>query len=482
MMAGMAGPTGSRDPRLARRLLLLVGAAYLVAQLLLFSPKRAPSWDEAIYLSQVTPGVHPIAFAPSRARGVTFLVAPVAVAGGSVATVRLFLAVASSVAIVASFLVWVPALGLAAPGAAFLFGSTWLGLFYGSEVMPNLWAAILAVAATGALVRRLEGGAGWGTAGAAALLGLMALVRPADALVLGVALALYILLFRRSSIGVLVPLSAGLAIGWALWLIEMSVRIGGPVRAMREAAALGHLTTLGIGARVLQNLALTNGPTIGPESSPHVPLAGALWWGMTVGLAVVAVVRTRGTRMSGPVLCAVLAGSALAAEYLVLVSGLAPRFLLPAYALLSLPAAVGLVSLMTGGTARRIAGAAAVAVLAGLTVWQVGTARSIGTNAAAARGSVAAVGDEVYRLAAGRPCVVASAAGFPQVAFSSGCAGRGLAGTDAASLAALRGSVPGRDGLFVVLAMPPPAGSPLGSMPAASELDGWFVFELPAAP
>ncbi len=482
MMVGMAGPTGSLDPRLARRLLLLVGAAYLVAQLLLFSPKRAPSWDEAIYLSQVTPGVHPIAFAPSRARGITFLVAPVEMAGGSVATVRLFLAVASSVALAASFLVWVPALGLAAPGAAFLFGSTWLGLFYGSEVMPNLWAAILAVAATGALVRRLEGSACWGAVGASALLGLMALVRPADALVLGVALALYILLFRRSSIGVLVPLSAGLAIGWAPWLIEMSVRLGGPVRAMREAAALGHLTTLGIGARVLQNLALTNGPTIGPESSPHVPLAGALWWGMTVGLAVVAVVRTRGTRMSGPVLCAVLAGSALAAEYLVLVSGLAPRFLLPAYALLSLPAAVGLVSLMTGGTARRIAGAAAVAVLAGLTVWQVGTARSIGTNSAAARRSVAAVGGEVRALAAGRPCVVASAAGFPQVAFSSGCAGRGLAGTDAASLVALRGSVPGSDGLFVVLAMPPPAGSPLGSMQPASELDGWFVFELPAAP
>jgi hypothetical protein len=482
MMVPMAGPTGSLDPRLARRLLLLVGAAYLVAQLLLFSPKRAPSWDEAIYLSQVTPGVHPIAFAPSRARGITFLVTPVAVAGGSVGTVRLFLAAASSVALAASFLLWIPALGLAAPGAAFLFGFTWLGLFYGSEVMPNLWAAILAVAATGALVRRLEEGAPWGAVGASALLGLMALVRPADALVLGVALALYILLFRRSSIGVLVPLSAGLAIGWAPWLIEMSVRFGGPVRAIREAAALGHLTTLGIGDRVLQNLALTNGPTIGPEADPQVLLAGALWWGTTVGLAVVALVRTRGTRMSGPVLCALLAGSALAAEYLVLVSGLAPRFLLPAYALLALPAAAGLLSLLTGGMAHRIAGATAAAALAGLTVWQVGTADSIGTNAAAARESIAAVGVEVQRLAVGRPCVVASAAGFPQVAFTSGCAGRGLAGTDAASLAALRGSVRRSERLFVVLPMPPPAGSPLGSLPPASVREGWFVFELPPAP
>jgi hypothetical protein len=482
MMVGMAGPTGSRDPRLARRLLLLVGAAYLVAQLLLFSPIRAPSWDEAIYLSQVTPGVHPIAFAASRARGITFLVAPVAVAGGSVATVRLFLAAASSVALAASFLLWIPALRLAAPGAAFLFGFTWLGLFYGSEVMPNLWAAILAVAATGALVRRLEGGTRWGAVGASALLGLMALVRPADALVLGVALALYVLLSHRSSIGVLVPLSAGLAIGWAPWLIEMSVRFGGPVRAMREAAALGHLTTIGIGDRMLQNLALTNGPTIGPESPPHVPLAGALWWGTTVALVLLAVVRTRGTRRSGPVLCAVLAGSALAAEYLVLVSGLAPRFLLPAYALLSLPAAAGLVSLLTGGTAHRIGGAGAVAVLAGLTVWQVGTARSIGANAAAARGSVAAVGVEVHRLAAGRPCVVASSVGFPQVAFSSGCEGRGLRGTDAESLAALNGSVPRGDRVFVVLQALVPQGSPLDQLVAttvpAAGGGWWSIYEV----
>jgi hypothetical protein len=132
--------------------------------------------------------------------------------------------------------------------------------------------------------------------------------------------------------------------------------------------------------------------------------------------------------------------------------------------------------------AHRIAGAAGLAVLAGLTVWQVGTARSIETNAAAARGLVAAVGVEVHRLAAGQPCVVASAAGFPQVAFASGCAGRVLRGADAASLAALRGSVPRSDRLFVVLPMPPPAGSPLGSLPAASVREGWLVFELPPPP
>jgi 4-amino-4-deoxy-L-arabinose transferase-like glycosyltransferase len=476
----MAGRTGSRDARMARGLLVVVGAAYLVAQLLLFPSNRAPSWDEAIYLSQMTPRVDAIAFAPSRARGISLLVSPITMTGGSIRAVRLFLAALSSVAVVGSFLLWVPALGLGAPVAAFLFASTWVGLFYGSEVMPNLWAAVLAVAVAGAFVRRVEDRASWAAIAAGVLVGLMALVRPADALVLGGALALYVLLFRRSSSPELVSVGAGLAIGWGAWLVEMSVRFGGPARAIREAAALGHLTALGVGERVLQNLALTNGPTIGPEAHPHVPIAGVLWWGTAAALTGVAVVRRR-SPMRGAVLCAVLGGSALAAEYLVLVSSLAPRFLLPAYALLSLPAATGLISLLTGGAARRIGGAAAVAVLAGLTAWHVGTARTIGNNAAAARDAVASVGVEVRGRAAGDACVVASAAAFPQLAFASRCAGRGLAGIDAASLAALRGSVSPSERLFVVLPTSPPAGSPLASMPAAS-VEGWFVFELPAAP
>src|SRR4029453_17367389 len=160
-------------------------------------------------------------------------------------------------------------------------------------------------------------------------------------------------------------------------------------------------------------------------------LAGVLWWGTTVALAGVAVVRTR-SPMRGAILCAVLGGSALAAEYLVLVSGLAPRFLLPASALLSLPAATGLLSLLSEGVARRIGGGAALAVLIGLTAWQVGTAGTIGTAAVAARERVAAVGGEVGRLAAGRPCVVASAGAFPQVAFAARCGGGGRAGAGCA--------------------------------------------------
>src|SRR5712691_2449186 len=146
-------------PRIApsARWLITIGAGFFAAQLILFSVHRAPSWDEAVYLSQVTPGAHAVFFAPSRARGITLLVAPVVGLGGSIAAVRVFLAAASSVALAASFLPWISVLGPAAALAAFLFGLCWLGLFYGSEVMPNLWAALAGVAAVGVMAPVLAG-------------------------------------------------------------------------------------------------------------------------------------------------------------------------------------------------------------------------------------------------------------------------------------------------------------------------------------
>ncbi len=477
-------PRGA-DPstkRAARRLVILVGAVYLVAQLLLFPRSRGPSWDEAVYLSQVTKGVPAVGFAPSRARGITLLVAPVTASGGSLATVRLFLILVSAAALVASFVLWVPALGLGAPLAAFLFASSWPALLYASEVMPNLWAALLGVAATGALVRRVEGGERWGAPVAATLLGVTALFRPADALVLFAGLVLYIVIFRRSSLAVLIPLGVGLAVGWAPWLIEVSARFGGPVQALRDAGTLGHVTAGGLGRRLAQNLALTNGPTIGPEAHPDVPVGGLVWWAGTVALAVVAIVRTRGTKTFGPASCASLAGVAIAVEYLVFVSGLAPRFLLPAYGLLAIPAATGVVSLWGGGAAARGAAAIALVAIVLLTVWQAGTAREIGAAAADGRAVYRDLGDEVHRLAGGEPCLVASTGGFPQIAFASGCRGEWFHAADAALLnSPLPGSRPG-ERTFVALRTSEMPSPPIAAR-SVTEVPGggapWVIYELP---
>ena len=115
----------------ARRLLVVVGLGYLVVQLLAFSLDRPPSWDEAIYLSQVAPGAEALPFVPSRARGITFLAFPVLQLGGSLLQLRIFLAVASAVALTGAFRMWAREIGFGAVAAAVLFAGAWPVLFYG---------------------------------------------------------------------------------------------------------------------------------------------------------------------------------------------------------------------------------------------------------------------------------------------------------------------------------------------------------------
>jgi len=474
---------GDRERVLARRLLVVVGAGSLVAQLVLFSLDRAPSWDEAIYLSQVTPGAEAIAFAPSRARGITFLVAPVTAAGGSVATVRLFLAVASSAALAAAFLPWVPLLGLAAPLAAFAVGFSWLGLFYGSEAMPNLWAALLGVAAAGMLTGGFGGSARrWEAPAAAALLAVMALFRPADAMALAAGLGIaFILLEGRGSFRTLAWLGGGLAVGWAPWLAEMSVRYGGPVAALREAGTVGHVVPGGVGVKARQYLALTNGPTIGPEQHAEVSVAGVLWVGAVAVLAGWALTRSRRSAAFVPMVAAALGGLALALEYLLVVSGLAPRFLLPAYALLCVPAAAGVAYLLRDRAASPAAAALAIALVAAWTGWQIGTANRIEAGASVARAAARQMGLAVRDLAGEGPCAFASSDGFPQIAFASGCDGRHLRAVDDGTIEALRAL---SDRVFLVLRTAPLPGSALDGLPATAipAAPGWLVYELPAAP
>lgn len=467
---------------IAKRLVLLVGAAYLVAQLVLFSPGRAPSWDEAVYLSQVTPGVRPLFFAPSRARGITVLVAPVTELGGSVTAVRLFLVVVSAIALTAASLGWVATIGSAAFPAAFFLGFSWLGLFYGSEVMPNLWAAVLGLAATGVLVRRFGGDLRRrDTALAATLVGLAAIVRPLDAFVLAALLTLAVVLFGPSPRRPPIWLAAAIVLGWVPWLVEMSMRYGDPVAALRAAGSVGHLSIGGVRERLLQNLSLTNGPAIGPELPPHVPLGGVLWWGGVVVLAALGLLRVRNTPAFRPVLTAALTGLALAAEYLVFVAGVAPRFLLPAYALLAVPAAMGLTSLWERRASSRTAGIAAVVAL-GLIVawagWQVGTARRIEATAVASRASARDVGLVLRARAGGDACAFASTGSWPQIAFASGCAGIRLRPGDDGSLGILEELTARGERAFVVLRDAASPGSLAGAVTPVAGPAGWFVYEL----
>ncbi len=200
--------------------LVAVGVAFTVAELLFVSPRMGLSWDEAVYVSQVSGHAPAAWFDPARARGVPLLVAPVAWLTSSVAALRVYLAVASGLGLGLALWTWRtlrPAWVLGLAGV--MFGGLWVAQYYGPQAMPDIWSAFGGLAAVGCFLRwaRDQGGAAGadGAAGAAvvagadgkrALAGLGAsvafvtLVRPGDAVYLAAPLIVAAIAVRRGSV------------------------------------------------------------------------------------------------------------------------------------------------------------------------------------------------------------------------------------------------------------------------------------------
>jgi hypothetical protein len=406
-----------------------VGLGYLLLQVLAFSFGRPPSWDEAIYLSQVAPGAEALPFVPSRARGVTLLAIPVLQAGGSLVQLRIFLAVASSLALTAVFRVWARVIGFGAVAAGLLFAVSWPTSFYGSELMPNLWVAFSCLGATAILARRLARGEGrYDELLAGGLVALTALLRPLDAVVLSAALILLPIAVRRGTVAWTVHLVLGLAAGWAPWLVEMVGRFGSPAAAFEAAARLGHTGRWALAENARQYLALSDGPSIGPVADPHAPVSGVLWLLGMVSLGAFGIREASRRGVLPSLVVPTAAGAALAAEYVAFTEAQAPRFLLPALALLTIPAGLGLAGIVSpspereGAAGRRRAMAMGAASLVAIwAVVQVGIATRVESGVVEQRASAEGAGERIRALADGQPCHVYSQASFPIVGYAAGC-------------------------------------------------------------
>lgn len=308
-----------------------VSLAYLVVQLVVMPLGRWWSWDEAISVSQVTRGAIAADFDPWRFRGVSLLAAPPSLAGLSVVAVRVWLGVLASGALGLAFAAWIPILGRAAPVAAFIFGSSWMSLFYGSEAMPNLWSALCGVAAAGLVVRperpRLAAGA--------ALFAAMALFRLPDALVLSTAVAVAAVLRHRPARDALAPL-LGAAAGGVVWAVDVGLRFGvsSALRIAIESQRSERLVTVSGPARRLLAFSGWIGTNIPPGGFQPARWS-ILTWGLLAGLALVAA-----WRHAGPIRIAVVGGLALATPYVAFIGPVVPRYLLPAFGLLAVGASM----------------------------------------------------------------------------------------------------------------------------------------------
>jgi len=158
----------------------LVAALFAAAQLAFVAPRLGLSWDEVVYISQASVHAPAAYFDPARARGIPLLVAPVTLLTGSVLALRVYLSLASGLALFLALLTWRglrPAWVLALAGAA--FGSLWVAQYYGPQAMPDEWVALSGLAAVGFFLQAAAGpGRRGALAGLTVSLALAALFRP----------------------------------------------------------------------------------------------------------------------------------------------------------------------------------------------------------------------------------------------------------------------------------------------------------------
>ncbi|MEV7380030.1 hypothetical protein [Streptomyces lydicus] len=406
------------------RWLIALAVLFTAAQLYLAVGTPGLGWDETVYVSQVDPRAPAAFFSAPRARGITLLLAPVAVLTTSAPVLHCYLAVLSGAGFLLTLCLWrrllpapVPALG----GA--LFAGLWITLFYGPQAMPNLWTAYAALVATGCFLlavrqpaAQLAPGAGRSAAvGLAVAVAVAGLMRPLDAVWLSLPLfaaALCVPAWRRSTVLLAVP--AGLVLGCAEWIVEAFTSYGGLLARLRQAGeiqgGLGWHPSFGDHARALQGKTLCRPCDLAWDQpvtavwwfALPLAVAGAVWaasrahepggtlhrygpvWPIprgrapgsgrrelglepvrlgTLGLNPVRAVGlgldgamhrygpawppsslrdpggARHRYGPGPIALPALVGLCLALPYLLMVDYAAPRFLLPAYALLLMPAA-----------------------------------------------------------------------------------------------------------------------------------------------
>jgi hypothetical protein len=356
---------------------MVVAVLFVITVLAATSLSMALGYDEAVYASQVTPDVPAAPFSAHRARGMSWLLWPVAALTAAAPAIRVYLALLSGLFLYAAFRPW---LGLYATAggalrfvpavAAGLFATLWPTVLHGVLVLPNLWLAFALAAGVGhtcRLVRSPPAGNGWWWIVAA--FAAAALLRPTDATIAAAPVVLALLLGRRARrarrarlLRALAAVVTGLAVGWVTWAVEAFARFGDPVTRLRAGA-----DTVGGGLtwNLPGHLAALGGPCPPAGACPPVQWPVAAWWlalPVLVGIGLVAAARAR---LLGSTATATACAVAVAVPYLVLVDvAAATRLLLPSYALLAPAVATGLCWLVGRRTGRtRAVAATAVTVL-----------------------------------------------------------------------------------------------------------------------
>lgn len=419
------GTDGGRPPaapgrrRKAHRNLLLVcgGFALLSAALV---PLTLPlGWDELVYASRFGPFGPATPFSSPRTRGVPLLLVPVATWSDSTVLLRVWLLLLSSTALYLGFRPWLRVLARphAAWLAAALYGTLWLTLFYAASAMPNHYTAMGAVAATGCFLQRRPR-----HFGVVAGLAVVTLMRPNDGAAVAAPLflaAVAVPAWRGWSRAASV--AGGVAAGLLPWVVEAYLRFGGVLERLADASDVqGGMRPV---FSVVHHLTALDGPLLcRPCEGDTVRLWAAEWWLLLPLLVALGLWATRRSRRPVAHLwLAVAVALSASLPYFFLVPYAAPRFLLPGYALLALPAAVGLLVAAARARRSRVTAAVLALVLVGHLTVQLGVAHRHGGIQEQTREDWRKIAAVLHDNGVRPPCVITGNVGAIPLAHTAGC-------------------------------------------------------------
>jgi hypothetical protein len=409
----------------AQRKLWIVAAGFCLLSAVLVPLTLPLGWDEIVYASRFGPYGPETPFSAPRTRGVPLLLAPIASWSGSTVLLRVWLLLLAGGALWLGFRPWLSILHRPAAVwvAAGLYGSLWITVFYAGSAMPNHYTAMGATAAAGCFLAPRPR-----YAGVAAGLAVVTLMRPNDGMAVAVPLLLAAVLMptlrgHGRLRGRLSAVTAGLVVGALPWVVEAEARFGGVRSRLAEADEVqGGLRAV---FSLRAHLTALDGPLLcRPCTGDSVLLPVTEWWvllPLLVGLGLWA--QRREPRSAASLWLAVALAVATAAPYLFLVPYAAPRFLLPAYALLALPAAVGLLAVVDRARTRRSLPTAVVLALALVGHWGV-QAALVHTHAGIqqrARGDWDRIAFVLREHGVHSPCALAGNSSAIPIAHTMGC-------------------------------------------------------------
>ncbi|AQU71204.1 hypothetical protein BBN63_24610 [Streptomyces niveus] len=316
-------------------------------------------------------------------------------------------------------------------------------MFYANSAMPNHYTAMGAAAATGCFLRQDAGRGAY--AGIVAGLAVVTLMRPNDGAAVALPLlvaALVVPAWRGR--GRLVAVVAGVGAGALPWVVEAWLRFGGVARRLSEASDTqgGMRPVLSLKA----HLTALDGPLLCRPCTGDTVASGVVEWWLLLPLLVALGLWT--ARRAGPARAPMWLAAAVAASvsvpYLFLVPYAAPRFLLPGYALLVLPGAVGLLAVAGRARGSRPLAVGLAVVLLGHATVQITQVRTHVGVQERARGDWQRISAVLREEGVRPPCLLKGNSSAIPVAYTAGCASAGMDDPAPATAVILRRADPPR--------------------------------------